>query len=623
MIRVQNLSKSYGSQEVFDGVEFLMTPRERLGFVGRNGRGKTTLFRLLLGEEQIDGGEIIMPSGYRVGCLSQHLVFHEANILDEVTSVLGDRVSTERYRAEAALMGLGFTRDDLARPASEFSGGYQIRVNLARALVEEPNLLLLDEPTNHLDIVSVRWLTRFLRGWRNELMIISHDRRFLSNVCTHSMVVHRGKLRRMQGSVEKLYGQIATDEEVYEASRANEAKKRRQEERFIERFRAKASKASLVKSRIKALERRGKVDALENEAELAFSFSNAPFHSTNMMVVEQLGFGYPGGSELINALNLTIEKGDRLAIIGPNGRGKTTLLNLLAGELSPNRGTVRNNPNTAIAYFGQTNIDRLHPDMTVEQELQSARPEQTRSQVRGLAGLLMFSGATAEKPISVLSGGERSRVLLGKLLVSPANLLLLDEPTNHLDIESIEGLLDAVDAFEGSVLLVTHSEMILERVATRLVVFDGGKVTHFEGGYRDFLERVGWQDEAGQGGQPGKAGSAGGKTGAKGNSKEQRRKRAEIVKARARATGGLKKATDRLEREIMDLEREVASLDAAMERAAEAGRNEELVKLATDAAGKRAAIDEQFIKLEHATEELDRARARFEQQLSDLDSKGS
>jgi ATP-binding cassette subfamily F protein 3 len=610
MITVQNLNKAYGLQDVFVDCSFVMSPGERLGLVGRNGHGKTTLFRLLLGEESLDSGSIVLPRGYRIGHLSQHLQFDHATILDEVLAVLGDRVDEDGYRAESALMGLGFSREDLARPASEFSGGFQIRINLARVLVEQPNLLLLDEPTNYLDIVSMRWLSRFLREWRNELIVISHDRRFMNSVTTHSMAIHRRQLRRMAGPVEKLFEQIASEEEIHENTRLNEQKKRRQEERFIERFRSKASKATLVQSRIKALARRGQLEARTAEQDLEFHFNAAPFHSTTMMTVDDLSFGYPDGPTLMEGLGFTIEKGDRVAIIGPNGKGKTTLLNLLANELTPQRGQIKSNPNTAIAYFGQTNIARLNENNTVEEELLAVQPDRSRSQVRGLCGLLMFSGDTALKPISVLSGGERSRVLLGKLLVSPANLLLLDEPTNHLDIESVESLLDAVDAFPGAVLLVTHSEMILERLATRLIIFDGGKATLFESGYRDFMDRIGWQSEADI--NPGRKSTANKK------SRDVRRQRAEIVAERGRVTAPLKKKVNATERSIEKLETEVQQHDQDMLKAAEQGRNDEIGPINAQAKQKRQRIDELFDELETISDELERARAAFTDRLKEL-----
>ncbi len=612
MINVQNLVKSYGNQVVFDGVSFLMTPGERLGLVGRNGHGKTTLFRMLTGEEQPDDGQIIMPKGYTVGHLSQHLEFKEASVLAEVQTVLGDRVAEESYRAEAALMGLGFSREDLDRPASDFSGGFQIRVNLAKVLVAQPNLMLLDEPTNYLDITSTRWLTRFLCKWPGEMIVITHDRRFLSGVTTHSMAIHRGELRRMEGSVEKLYEQIHMEEEVYENTRQNEEKKRAQEERFIERFRSKASKATLVQSRVKALEKRGRMEALDSDQDLKFHFNTAPFHASTMITVEDLRFGFDGGPELMKDLSFTIDKGDRIAIIGPNGRGKTTLLNLLADELKPKGGVVKSNPNTAMAYFGQTNIARLTDGNTIEEELIAVQPDLTRTGVRSLAGLLMFRGDDAIKKIDVLSGGERSRVLLGKLLCEPSNLLLLDEPTNHLDIESIEGLLDAVDEFPGAVVMVTHSEMILERLANRLIIFDGGKAQLFESGYVDFLERIGWQSEAGERSTK-KKGKA-----QKRDKKELRRLRAEVVTARSKATAPIKKLVSACENRITKLEEQVKLLDAQMLQAVDKGDNGEIAKLSARLGKDRKAIDVEFADLEKHSDKLEALRAKFDAQLEEL-----
>jgi ATP-binding cassette subfamily F protein 3 len=613
MISVRNLRKAYGDQVVFDGAGFQMTAGERLGLVGRNGSGKTTLFRILTGAESADDGEIVVPKAYRVGHLSQHLRFERSSILEEACRGLGASAEEQCHRAEAALMGLGFREQDLARPASAFSGGFQVRVELARVLVARPELLLLDEPTNYLDIVSVRWLERLLDGWRGELIVITHDRRFLERVTTHTMAVHRRTLRRMPGSVGKLYGQIACEEEVHERARRNEAKRRSRDERFIERFRAKNTKASAVQSRIRALEKRGRLQAPESEPDLRFRFTPAPFHATTMLTASDLAFGFPGGPLLIDGLDLDVERGDRIALIGPNGRGKTTLLDLLAGERQPVRGRVKANPNTRSAYFGQMNVDRLDPGRTVEEELLAVRPEQGLSAVRGLAGLLMFPGEAALKQVAVLSGGERSRVLLGRILAEPANLLLLDEPSNHLDLQSIDGLLDALDGFPGAVLLVTHDERILERVATRLVVFDGGRVTLFEGGYRDFLERVGWRGEAEA--QDG-AQAASPRAGA--DPRALRRRRAELVNQRAHATRPLRRRVEALEERIDRLERDVAALDETMAARASAGRPANLAQPARDAKRKREEIEACFDELEAAADALARAERDWDARLGAL-----
>ncbi|HUL00166.1 MAG TPA: ABC-F family ATP-binding cassette domain-containing protein, partial [Nitrospirota bacterium] len=498
MLQVTNISKSFGKQVLFDDISFTVNPRERIGLIGRNGTGKTTLFHMILSEEHPDSGTISTPTGYTIGHLSQHIHFTEKTVLKEACLNLpvAEDYRDETYKVEAILFGLGFSVEELERNPSALSGGYQVRLNLAKVLVAQPNLLLLDEPTNYLDIVSVRWITRFLRAWRNELIIITHDREFMDSITTHTMGIHRCKLRKIAGDTQKLYDQILLEEEIYEKTRQNDEKKRKDIQQFVNRFRAQANKARAVQSRIKALAKHEKFDKLEELKTLDFAFRSAPFEAKWLMNADDLTFSFaPGSPKLLDSLTFSVGKKDRIAVIGKNGKGKTTLLNLLASELTPNSGDVKLHPNTKIAYFGQTNIGRLQPEKTVLQEIMDAHPDYSRNEAYSICGLMMFEGDHAFKKISVLSGGEKSRVLLGKLLVSSANLLLLDEPTNHLDMESIDSLIEAVNAFDGAVIIVTHSEMILEAVATKLIVFDAGEVRVFEGTYFDFLERVGWQDE--------------------------------------------------------------------------------------------------------------------------------
>ena len=500
MLQVANIEKSYGKQVLFDGVGFTINPRERVGLVGRNGHGKSTLFRMILGEARQDSGTITVPSGYTIGHLSQHIHFTEDTVIQEACLALPENEDhiDETYKAEAILHGLGFTNDDFYRSPSSLSGGYQVRLNLAKVLVSEPNLLLLDEPTNYLDIVSVRWLTQFLRAWRNELIIITHDREFMDSVTTHTMIIHRCKMRKVPGNTQKLYDQVLLEEEIHEKTRQNDDKKRKEVEQFINRFRAQATKASAVQSRIKALAKHGRLDKLGEIKSLDFKFRSAPFEAKWLMTVEDLSFSFSeDGPKLIDSLSFAVGKNDRIAVIGKNGKGKSTLLNLLAGELSLSRGDITPHPNTKIAYFGQTNINRLRNDNTALQEIMDAHPDNAHGASRAICGLMMFEGDNALKKVSVLSGGEKSRVLLGKLLISPANMLILDEPTNHLDMESIDSLIEAIDAFDGAVIIVTHSEMILEAVATKLIVYDNDEVNIVEGTYFDFLERIGWQDEGG------------------------------------------------------------------------------------------------------------------------------
>jgi ATP-binding cassette subfamily F protein 3 len=617
MLQVTNLEKSYGKQLLFDGVSFTVNPRERVGLVGRNGYGKSTLFRIILGEEHQDAGTITVPSGYTIGHLSQHIHFTEDTVLKEACLALPkneDHID-ESYKAEAILHGLGFTNDDFDRPPSSLSGGYQVRLNLAKVLVSEPNLLLLDEPTNYLDIVSVRWITQFLRAWRNELIIITHDRDFMDSVTTHTMIIHRCKVRKIAGGTQKLYDQILLEEEIYEKTRQNDEKKRKEVEQFINRFRAQATKASAVQSRIKALARHEKLGKLDEIKTLDFKFRSAPFEAKWLMTVDDLSFGFDqDGPMLIDGLSFAVGKKDRIAVIGKNGKGKTTLLNLLAREMSPLSGEIRLHPNTKIAYFGQTNINRLRPDKTALQEIMDAHPDYSQGESRAICGLMMFDGDNALKKVSVLSGGEKSRVLLGKLLVSPANLLLLDEPTNHLDMESIDSLIEAIEVFDGAVIIVTHSELILEAVATKLIIYDNDAVSVFEGTYFDFLERVGWSDEGGVRVRKGKKQDADKNV----NRKDSKKIRAAILSDKSRSLSALKKKIASLEEEITKLEFDVEQDTQRLLEVSVKGEALSIKRLSQALRDNKARIDARFAELQTITTEHDEKAKEFDQQLNEL-----
>lgn len=616
MVQADNLHKSYGTQVIFDKVGFTVNPGERIGLVGRNGQGKTTLFRIILGQEKADSGVISTPGGYAVGHLSQHISFTEDSILKEVCLSLPDNDTgiDETYKAETVLMGLGFSDADFSHDPMDLSGGFQIRLNLAKVLVSDPNLLLLDEPTNYLDIVSMRWLGQFLRNWKKELIIITHDRSFMDSVTTHTMAIHRSRIKKVSGPTAKVYSQLLMEEEIYEKTRSNDEKKRKEVEQFINRFRAKATKAKAVQSRIKSLQRKGEKKKLDELRNLEFTFNEAPFTGRQYMEIKDLSFGFdPDAANLIDHLSFFVGKTERIAIIGKNGKGKTTLLNLLAAELTPQTGSVNRHNNMKLAYFGQTNIVRLDPGKTVEQEIMDAHPDQNRGVARGICGVMMFQGDSALKKISVLSGGEKSRVLLGKLLLSPANMLLLDEPTNHLDMESTDSLLEAVDAFSGSVIIVTHSEMILHALATRLIVFDDGKVTLFEGTYQDFLDRVGWKDEEGPVQTRNEAVSS---ADTKVNKKQLRRIRADLINEKSRSLGGLQKKIDATEHEIVSLEEKIEHDNKELLDASVKGDGETIKGLSKAIHDDKIRVERLFYELEQLHDEFNCRSKEFEEKLN-------
>lgn len=617
MIQLQNLSKSFGLQELFRNVTFQVGPGERIGIAGRNGTGKSTLFKLIIGEDAPDGGCINIPRGYTLGYLQQHLRFQHATVLSEAVSALKPHEDgySEDHRAEAILFGLGFGKNDLGRDPSELSGGFQIRLNLAKVLLAEPNMLLLDEPTNYLDIVSVRWIERFLRNWPGEVLLITHDRSFMNRVCTHTVGLHRCQMRKVAGSVEKMMETLLAEEEVQLRTLENEAKKREQLERFITRFRAQASKASAVQSKVKALERHTPPPPLPASAkDLDFAFTSAEFPGKRMLQVQGLGFHWNESSPwLFRNLSFELFKGDRIAVIGPNGRGKTTLLNVIARELTPEEGGVQYNPNLQFAYFGQTNIQRLDLNKTVEEEIQGSVKDHLRGRARSLAGLMMFEGDAALKPIKVLSGGERSRVMLAKILAEPCNLLLLDEPTNHLDMESVDSLVAAIGDFDGTVLLVTHDEGLLHALATRLVVFDGEQTFVFDGTYAEFLEKVGWAEEKDSTPSIHQSGVAINAAGSSVNerSKEARRARAEYVAERSKAVKPLEQRIQQAERDIETCESQIAQLEQQLVDASAQNQAARITELAKRLDETRNRLDQAFQAWDSSQQELEEVKEKY------------
>jgi ATP-binding cassette subfamily F protein 3 len=615
MIQLSNISKSYGGQTLFEGLTFNVNRRERVGLVGRNGHGKTTLFRIILGEEESDGGEVMIPKRYQIGHLDQHLHFTEDTVLGEACLGLPKNERDQSWRAERVLSGLGFTDADMSAPPERFSGGFQVRLNLAKVLVAEPDLLLLDEPTNYLDVVSIRWLSRFLRAWRSELILITHDRSFMDNVVTHTVGIHRKRAKKIQGDTDKLYSQILQEEEIYEKTRINDDKKRQQIERFIERFRAKNTLATRVQSRIKFLQKHEEMARLETMQTLDFSFRNIPFPTKMMMRVEGLSFGYGNDPDLFSDLNFEIQSHDRVFVIGQNGKGKSTLVRLLAGDLEPRVGDIVPHPKLRLGHFAQTNVDTLTAHNNVVDEIVSAGHGCLPQTARNIAGTMMFEGDHALKKISVLSGGEKSRVMLAKLIVSPSQLLLLDEPTNHLDMDSCDSLLAAVDAFEGAVVMVTHNELFLHSLATRFIVFDRGRVRLFEGTYRDFLERVGWETDDSL---PSRPETERAPMATSADKKALRQARAKILQDRSRVVTPLEKKVSEIEARIIQVEKKADSTTEALNEASMAGDGERIKDLSQTASRFQREIDRLFGELESATIELDRVTAEFTQRLDAL-----
>jgi ATP-binding cassette subfamily F protein 3 len=619
MIRVENLHKSYGDLILFEGINFALNERERLGIVGRNGHGKTTLFRMILGKENPDSGSIIIPKSYRIGYVSQRLEFNHDTILAEAISALPETEKDHHWKAEKILAGLGFNQTEFRRHPQTFSGGYQVRLNLAKALISEPDLLLLDEPTNFLDITSIRWIEQFLQGWPHEVMLITHDRSFMDKIVTHTIGIHRLMVRKIEGHTAKYYDQIAVDEEVYEKTRIKDERRRKEIEQFITRFRAKARQANLVQSRTKTLQKMEKKQKLEKLKILDFSFNSSPFHAKHVFGVQNLNFSYGRTLPLIRNFNITVSAGERICVVGPNGKGKSTLLKLLSGETTPQTGEISYHPAVKKGFFEQGSVKTLVDSRTVLDEIIFSNPDGDLQHARNICGAMMFSGDDALKKISVLSGGEKSRVMLGKLLVTPVNLLLLDEPTNHLDMESSDALLAAIDNFDGTVIMVTHNEMFLHALARRLIIFQNDRIEVFDGSYQRFLDKGGWQDEnmtAGRYRQRDLTTAAATKR----TKKELRRQRSEIISERSRILRPLQERIIRVENQMEKEEAELARLNLSMQQAAQDQDGYRITEVSQALHACQETIDRLFAELEELTRDLDARNTEFETRLNKLDS---
>jgi ATP-binding cassette subfamily F protein 3 len=454
-----------------------------------------------------------------------------------------------------------------------------------------------------------------LRDWPHEIMVISHDRTFLDAISTHTMLIHRTGIRKMKGSTASIYSQVAQDEEVYEQTRINLERKKQDMEKVINRFRAKASKAAMVQSKIKALDKLNIQEELSDDPTLEFSFRSVPFFGKSVIEVKNLSFGYSPELSLIEDLNLLIKPGERIGIIGKNGKGKSTLLKLIAGELTPTNGAVKHNQNNIKGYFGQSNIDRLQSHLTVEQEIGSANVQLSRTVVRTIAGAMMFSGDEALKKVSVLSGGERSRVMLGKILAHPVNLLLLDEPTNHLDLESIQALTEAIKRFDGTVIFVTHDEMLLRELATRLIVFQGATPDICEGNYEYFLETIGWQEEGKQ--KPSKTTKIDSDSAKEAkrpkNKDEDRKERAKLRQERSKVLSPIQNQISAVETRIYNRE---ALIEDSQRKLIEASQNnlvDEISELSRTVHEAQKLNDDDFKVLTELTAQYEKLCAQFEQ----------
>jgi ATP-binding cassette, subfamily F, member 3 len=531
LLSLQRVSLAFVGREIFHEISFQVENGDRVGLVGPNGSGKTTLLRILMGEISPDQGEVRISKGTRIGYLPQDAqekwsgtllrsvldsVPDRLELADELRRVEGDlrnvhgeeeqmrlaqrlaevHQAVERqelqyppHEAEKILLGLGFETADFLKPVPTLSGGWKTRAALAGLLYQKPDLLLLDEPTNHLDIPSVRWLEQFLRTYKGAIVMVSHDRDFLNRQIGRVVSFEPEGMKCYTGNYDFYIQAREEGKKSLEAQARNQEQKIREAQKFIDRFRSKASKARQAQSKIKLVEKMGLVETRRKEKTIHFSFPDVPPSGRVVVTLEDLSKGF-GSKTLYEQVNLMVFRGERVAIVGPNGCGKTTLLRMVAGELKPDRGTTSLGHGVTMSYFAQHHSDMLNPGSSILEEVYRVVPNESISYVRGVCGAFLFPGADVEKRISVLSGGEKARVCLAKLLVNPGNLMVMDEPTNHLDLVSSETLIDALKEYSGTLLFVSHNQSFINRLATKIWDLGEGRVMEYPGSLDEYYAHL-------------------------------------------------------------------------------------------------------------------------------------
>ena len=495
MLTIDHISMEFSSRPVLDDITFLINRKERIALVGKNGAGKTTLLRLIAGEYQPTAGRIARDADMTIGYLPQMMLFHDDRTLrDEVMRVKDEGLPVTgegedaRFIAEMdrTIIGLGFERKDFERPCSEFSGGWRMRIELAKILLRHPDLLLLDEPTNHLDIESIQWLEDFLKNSQSAVLMVSHDRAFIDNVCGRTIEITLGRIYDYNVNYSKFVELRKERHEQQVRAYQNQQKMIADTEEFIERFRYKATKAVQVQSRIKQLEKLERLEVdLEDTSRLNLRFPPAPRSGDFPLIVEDLRKDF-GAHNVFHDVTFTIRRGEKVVFVGKNGEGKSTLVKCIMGQLDY-MGTLKIGHNVKIGYFAQNQAALLDENLTVFDTIDYVAVGDIRTKIRDILGAFMFGGEASEKKVKVLSGGERSRLAMIRLLLEPCNLLILDEPTNHLDMQSKDVLKAALQEFNGTLICVSHDRDFLNGLVSKVYEFGGGHVKEHLGGIYDFL----------------------------------------------------------------------------------------------------------------------------------------
>jgi ATP-binding cassette subfamily F protein 3 len=643
LVTVLNLNLTVSGKELFREINFQVEPGERIGLVGPNGAGKTTLLRLLHGEVAPDSGDVRIAKGTEIGYLPQDVqetlsgtllpslldsipsrsdlkhemakIEHSLNDhpdaetqarlavrLAEIHQHLNDLdVQFPQHVAEKILAGLGFGPDDLDRPVSSLSGGWKMRAALGSLLYQNPDLLLLDEPTNHLDFPSVRWLEEFLRNFKGAMVLICHDRDFLNRQIQRTISFEPEGMRFYSGNYDFYLTAREEETRTLEAKARNQEQKVKEAQRFIDRFKAKSSKARQAQSKIKLLKKIELIKAHRRQKTIRFSFPQVTRSGRDVVTIQGISKSF-NGKALYKDLFLRVMRGDRVAIIGPNGVGKTTLLRMVTKEIDPDEGKIILGHSVTMSYYAQHHSEMLDPKKTIIEEVYQVVPHESVSFVRGICGAFLFSGEDVDKAVGVLSGGERARVSLAKILVKPGNLMVMDEPTNHLDIISSEILVDALDDYNGTLLFVSHNLSFANRLATKIWDITDGTIAEYPGTLSDYEHHLSLR------GDPTSSPTAQPSPVSIQTSQSRKTTRKEKAKKRSRIAATLKPVQDRLrelEQRIDDIEKRQEELEKELADPEVFKDKERCVPLLNEYDGVRKKLDQLMARWEYQHEELE------------------